>query len=82
MDTSGGTWGVAELWTGEVCAVDTGGTAAALVAVTWVLVTSLVVTLTVCSGEDVVVVTVGNGAGAAPVEVVTGCGMLSVLSVM
>lgn len=79
----------AELWTREVCVVDTGGTVAAdtdmglaLAAVTWVLMTSVVVTPTACSGEDVVVVTVGNGAGVAPVEVVTGGGMLSALWVM
>lgn len=75
--------------TAEVCVVDTGGTvlvAAAVVAAdtgvalavdTCIVVTTSVVAAVVDFCGDDVVVTVGNGAGVAPVEV-TGGGMLTV----
>lgn len=77
--------------TADVCVVQTGGTAlvgAAVVAATdsgvavvvdaWVVVTTVVVATAMdFSGDDVVVVTVGNGAG---VEVVTGGGILTAFS--
>lgn len=82
--------------TAEVCVVDAGGTVLVVAAViaatvatdtgvavvvdTWVVVTLVVATVMDFSGDDVVVVTVGNEAGAAPVEVVSGGGIFIVFS--
>lgn len=78
----------------SVCVVDTGGTVSvvadvvaaastdtgvAAVVDTCVVVTFVVATVMDFPGDDVVV-TAGNGAGAAPAEVVTGGGILTVFS--
>lgn len=71
--------------TAGVCVVDTGATVLvvaavvadtgmALVVETCVVVVFVVATVMDFSEDDVAVVTVGDGAGVAPVEVVTGDG--------
>lgn len=89
MDTSGETSVDAELC--EVCVAGAGGavvvvaaavadTEVAVVVDTCVVVAFVVATVVDFSGGDVVVVTVGNGAGVASVKVVTGGGIFTVFS--
>lgn len=76
--------------TAEVCVVDTGGTVAAVVVATdtgvtmgvdtCVVGTTFVVATVKDFSGDVVVVTVGSGAGVAAVEVVIWGGVLTVFS--